>query len=284
MQNRLHTAKTVVEEDTAVAFKKKSENKNAVMNISETRHVPFAVVEAYKAIRTNLMFLLSGSESKVFGITSPEAGEGKSTTSVNMAIAFSQLGDKVLLIDADMRKSSIHKKLKIENFAGLSNVLAGFNEYPEVINHISDTFDVIIAGQVPPNPSELLGSARFKELVDAVSQEYSYVIIDTPPMDVVTDALVIAPHTAGLVLVVKDQVTPTDAISRAIEAAKFANINLLGAIMNAANPKSGRGYGYRKYGYRKYGYSKCGYAKYGYGYGNKPTLKNPEESQSDQEQ
>ena len=267
-----------------MAFKKKSENKNAVMNISETRHVPFAVVEAYKAIRTNLMFLLSGSESKVFGITSPEAGEGKSTTSVNMAIAFSQLGDKVLLIDADMRKSSIHKKLKIENFAGLSNVLAGFNEYPEVINHISDTFDVITAGQVPPNPSELLGSARFKELVDAVSQEYSYVIIDTPPMDVVTDALVIAPHTAGLVLVVKDQVTPTDAISRAIEAAKFANINLLGAIMNAANLKSGRGYGYRKYGYRKYGYSKCGYAKYGYGYGNKPTLKNPEESQSDQEQ
>ena len=268
-----------------MAIKKKDDNKSAVMNISETRHVPFAVVEAYKAIRTNLTFLLSSRETKVFGITSPEAGEGKSTTSVNMAIAFSQLGDKVLLIDADMRKSSIHKKLKIENNAGLSNILAGFNKYSEVINHISDTFDVITAGQVPPNPSELLGSARFKELVETVGREYSYVIIDTPPMDVVTDALVIAPQTAGLVLVVKDQVTPTDSISRAIDAAKFANINILGAIMNAANPKSGGGYrkyGYRKYAYyRKYGYSKYGY---GYGYGNKPTLQKPEEQPSAQQQ
>lgn len=267
-----------------MAIKSKTDSKQTAMNISESRHVPFAVVEAYKAIRTNLTFLLATSETKVFGITSPEAGEGKSTTSVNMAIAFSQLGDKVLLIDADMRKSSIHKKLKIENNAGLSNVLAGFNNYSEVITHINDTFDVITAGQVPPNPSELLGSARFKELVEAVGREYSYVIIDTPPMDVVTDALVIAPHTAGLVLVVKDHVTPTDAINRAIEAAKFANINILGAVMNAANPKSGRGYGYRKYGYRKYGYRKYGYSKYGYGYGSAPTLKQTEQSETPNQQ
>lgn len=267
-----------------MAIKSKTDGKQTAMNISESRHVPFAVVEAYKAIRTNLTFLLATSETKVFGITSPEAGEGKSTTSVNMAIAFSQLGDKVLLIDADMRKSSIHKKLKIENNAGLSNVLAGFNNYSEVITHINDTFDVITAGQVPPNPSELLGSARFKELVETVGREYSYVIIDTPPMDVVTDALVIAPHTAGLVLVVKDHVTPTDAINRAIEAAKFANINILGAVMNAANPKSGRGYGYRKYGYRKYGYRKYGYSKYDYGYGSAPTLKQTEQSETPNQQ
>lgn len=273
----MDTANLNAEEDIAVVIKKKEDNKSAVMNIAESRQVPFAVVEAYKAIRTNLTFLLSNSKTKVFGITSPEAGEGKSTTSVNMAIAFSQLGDKVLLIDADMRKSSIHKKLKIENDAGLSNILAGFNEYKDVITHINDTFDVITAGQVPPNPSELLGSVRFKELVEAVSKEYSYVIIDTPPIDVVTDALVIAPHTAGLVLVVKDQVTPTDSISRAIESAKFANINLLGAIMNAANPKSGRGYSYRRYGYRKYGYRKYGYHKYGYG--GTPTLSKPTETE-----
>ena len=267
-----------------MAIKSKTDSKQTAMNISESRHVPFAVVEAYKAIRTNLTFLLATSETKVFGITSPEAGEGKSTTSVNMAIAFSQLGDKVLLIDADMRKSSIHKKLNIENNAGLSNVLAGFNNYSEVITHINDTFDVITAGQVPPNPSELLGSARFKELVETVGREYSYVIIATPPMDVVTDALVIAPHTAGLVLVVKDHVTPTDAINRAIEAAKLANINILGAVMNAANPKSGRGYGYCKYGYRKYGYRKYGYSKYGYGYGSAPTLKQTEQSETPNQQ
>lgn len=268
-----------------MAIKKKEETKSAVLNISETRHVPFAVVEAYKTIRTNLTYLLASSETKVFGITSPEAGEGKSTTSVNMAIAFSQLGDKVLLIDADMRRSSIHKKLKLENSLGLSNVLAGFNKHTEVINHISDTLDVITAGQVPPNPSELLGSARFKELLDAVGKDYSYVIIDTPPVDVVTDALVIAPQTAGLVLVVKDQVTPTDSISRAIEAAKFANINILGAVMNAANPKSGVRYGYRKYGYRKYAYyRKYGYSRYGYGYGSSPTLQKATENTEPQQQ
>ena len=280
MQKAAVTANLKAEGDIAVVIKKKDESKSPVMTINETRHVPFAVVEAYKTIRTNLTFLLVSHETKVFGITSPEAGEGKSTTAVNIAIAFSQLGDKVLLIDADMRRSSIHKKLKIENNAGLSNILAGFNGYHDVINHISETFDVITAGQVPPNPSELLGSARFKELVDTVGKEYGYVIIDTPPVDVVTDALVIAPVTAGLVLIVKDQVTPTDSISRAIEAAKFADINILGAVMNAANPKSGGRYGYRKYGYRKYGYRKYGYSKYGYG--SAPTLQKSEQ-QSEQQ-
>ena len=255
-------------------------NDNAVMNIKETRHVPFAVVEAYKTIRTNLTFLLSSSENKVFGITSPDAGDGKSTTAINMAIAFSQFGDKVLLIDADMRRSSVHKKLKIENNAGLSGVLAGFNKWEEVVTNIGDSLDVITAGQVPPNPSELLGSARFEKLVEEVDQKYSYVIIDTPPIDVVSDALVIAPHTAGLVLVVKDQVTSTDAIKRTIEAAKFANINILGAVMNGANPKSGRRYGYRKYG--KYGYRKYGKYGYGYGYGSKPQT--PADESSSQQQ
>lgn len=239
--------------------KKKTATKTVVMNSAESKHVPFAVVEAYKAIRTNLTFLLTESESKIIAITSPGAGEGKSTTAVNMAIAFSQLGEKVLLIDADMRRSSIHKKLKMENKAGLSNILAGFNKYNECTMPINENLDVITAGQVPPNPSELLGSARFKQLLDDVAKEYSYVIIDTPPVDVVTDALVIAPQTAGLLLVVRDQYTPVDAIQHTISAAEFASINILGAVMNGCNPKSNRRYGYRKYGY--------GYRKYGYGYG-----------------
>ncbi len=247
-----------------MAIKKKSAAKNAETgNNNESKHVPFAVVEAYKAIRTKLTFLLSaGQSNNVITVTSPGAGEGKSTTAVNMAIAFSQLGEKVLLIDADMRRSSIHKKLKIENKNGLSNVLAGFNHYKESIVSINENLDVITAGQVPPNPSELLGSVRFKELIDALSKEYSYVIVDTPPVDYVTDALVIAPQTAGLVLVVRDRYTPIDAIKHAVDAAEFAGIRILGAVMNAANPKSGRRYGYRKYGYvyRRYGYG------YGYGY------------------
>ena len=257
---------------------KKAENKNAVMSVNESRRTPFAVVEAYKTIRTNLTFLLASYDTKVFGITSPEAGDGKSTTAINMAIAFSQLGDKVLLIDADMRRSTVHKKLKIENNGGLSEILAGFCKYEEVLNHISETLDVITAGQVPPNPSELLGSARFKELVDAVGKKYSYVILDTPPVDVVADALVIAPQTAGLVLVVKDQITTKDVIKHTVEAAKFAGINILGAVMNGANPKSSKRYGYRKYYKKGYGYG------YGYGYGSQPSKKFEAKTESSQQQ
>lgn len=261
-----------------MAIMKKNENKNAVMSINENRQVPFAVVEAYKTIRTNLTFLLSSSESKIFGITSPGAGEGKSTTAVNMAIAFSQLGDKVLLVDADMRRSTIHRKLKIENIAGLSDVLAGFKKFDEVAVHINESLDVITAGQVPPNPSELLGSSRFKALMEEVGKKYSYVIIDTPPVDLVSDALVIAPQTCGLVLVVKDGYSPTDAIRHAISAAKFAGINILGAVMNGTNTKKSRRYAYGAYG----AYGAYSRRRYGNAYSDKQSANKAETNQPQQ--
>lgn len=232
---------------------------------SQKRHVPFAVVEAYKTIRTNLSFLLTANESNIITVTSPNAGEGKSTTAVNMAIAFSQLGDKVLIVDADMRRASLHKKLKLENKLGLSNVLAGFIKADEAIRPINDTLDAITAGQMPPNPSELLGSSRFKVFLEEISKKYSYVIIDTPPVNIVSDTLLIAPHTAGLVLVVRDEFTYNDAIKRALGAIEFANINVLGAILNGAHPKENRRYHYRKYGYKKYSGYNYGYSGYGYG-------------------
>ncbi len=238
-----------------------------IVKDGEQKHVPFAVVEAYKTIRTNLTFLLSSGKKKIVTITSPNAGEGKSTTAVNMAIAFAQLGEKVLLIDADMRKASIHKKLKLENKLGLSNVLAGLCKREEAITAVSANLEVITSGQIPPNPSELLGSQSFKDLLDSLESEYSYIIIDTPPINVVADALLVAPLTAGLVIVVRDEFTPREAINQAISAAEFANINILGAIMNGANPKGKRRYNYRKYG--NYKYKK--YYRYSYGYG--PTKK-----------
>lgn len=238
-----------------------SDSRKGAVSQSANKKVPFAVVESYKSIRTNLLFLLAQSGGKVIAFSSSNASEGKSTTAVNSAIAFSQIGGKVLLVDADLRRSSIHKKLKIENQNGISNVLVGFSDFASAVHTVNENLDVLTAGSIPPNPSELLGSKQFADLIVSLREQYDYIVIDTPPINIVSDALLIAPRTDGLILVVRDGFTPHDTIKRAIDAAEFANINILGAIMNGANPKSSRRYTYRRY---SYGYK---YSRYGYGYG-----------------
>lgn len=268
-------------------------NNAAQTSAVNTQKASFAVVEAYKTIRTNLLFLLAQNDGKVICLSSSGANEGKSTTAVNVAITFSQLGGKVLLIDGDLRRSSIHKKLKIENKDGLSNVLVGFSKMEEAVTHISESLDVMTAGPLPPNPSELLGSKHFSEFVENARNVYDYIIIDTPPINVVSDALIIAPTTDGLVLVVRDSVTPCDALRHVIDAAEFANISILGTIMNGVDAKKNRRYSYRRYryGYRNYygyGYKrKGGYGYghsyshgYGYGYGGYDRTSRPKETTS----
>lgn len=223
----------------------------------QNKKIPFAVVESYKAIRANLSFLLASAKSNVVVITSPNSGEGKSTTAANMAIAFSQLGERVLLIDADMRRASLHKKLKTDNIDGLSNVLAGMAKIDDCIKQVNENFFFLPSGRIPPNPSELLGSSEFEELIKKVSPAYGCIIIDTPPINVVSDTLVAAPHTAGIVMVVRDGITQNDDIKRVIDAAEFANIKILGAVINGIKQSTGSGYrsGSRYYKSRYY-YSK----------------------------
>ena len=216
----------------------------------QNKKIPFAIIESYKAIRTNLSFLLTSAKNSVVVITSPNSGEGKSTTAVNMAIAFSQLGERVLLIDGDMRRSSLHRKLKTENGDGLSNILAGMAKVEDCIIKINDNLFFLPSGRIPPNPSELLGSSAFEELIDKISPSYNCVIIDTPPMNVVSDTLVVAPHTAGIVLVVRDGQTQNEDIKRVIEAAKFADIKILGAVINGNKQSHGRNYKYNSRYYR----------------------------------
>ena len=225
---------------------------------------PFAVVEAYKTIRSNLMFLLDKNEQgNVVAVTSSNASEGKSTTIVNLAVAFSQLEDRILVIDADMRRSSVHKKLKLSNERGLSNVLAGLEEFENAVEKVSDNFHVLSAGPTPPNPSEMLSSKRFEKLIKYARENYDYVLIDTPPLNVVSDAIMLAPHTDGVVFVLRDGYTPNYTIKRAIATLEFTENKILGAVMNGANPKSGGKYIYRKYSYRSRYYNQ--YARYGYG-------------------
>ena len=247
----------------------------------KSKKVPFAVAEAYKKIRTNIMFQLSQIDGKVIAVSSADIGEGKSTTSLNLAVTFSQTGGKTLLIDADLRRASLNKKMNMENKDGFSNILAGFSTVEKVMHHLSESLDVITAGPVPPNPSELLGSKRFVDFLAEARKQYDYIIIDTPPIDIVSDALVIAPHTDGVVMVVRMGYTAHYMLQRALDSAEFAKINILGVVANGVEMKAVRRYNkswygrYGRYGYGKYGryggyggYGGYGYGGYGYGYGN----------------
>lgn len=202
---------------------------------SAAADVQFAVAESYKTIRTNLQFLLSRKdECKIITVSSAQASEGKTTNSVNLAISFSQLGKKVLLIDADLRRPSIAKKLKIENNDGLSGILAGFSSADRAVVTINPNFAVLPSGSIPPNPSELLDSPVFEGLIESLKASYDYIIIDTAPVGIVSDALTVAHKGDGLLLVVKAKSTTYHNFEKVVDSLKLANITLLGVVLNGS--------------------------------------------------
>lgn len=220
---------------------------NVSSDTKAKKATPFAVVEAYKTIRTNIMFSLSKKGCKVIAISSSGEAEGKSTTSLNTAIAFSQTGNKVLLVDADMRKPSIYKKVQLSNNAGLSSILANFCTFDEVLNHINPNLDIITSGPTPPNPSEILGSDAFADFINEAREKYDYVFIDTPPINIVSDAIILGSRTDGVVMVVKDGYTQHDYFQRAISSIEFAHLKLLGVVFNASSGKYNKKYKYSRY-------------------------------------
>ncbi len=219
------------------------------------QHVPFAIVESYKTIRTNLMFLLPQKNCKRVIISSASIGEGKSTTAVNMSIAFAQTGSKVLLIDADMRRPSVYKKMKLANKIGLSSVLAGFSEVEEAISKVNPYFDIMTSGPIPPNPLEMLGNEKMGEVLDKLSESYDYIFIDMPPINIVSDALVLALKTDGIVFVVQDLITTHEEFQKALSSIEFANVKLLGVVLNGSTRSKRSKYRYRYLTGGRYTYS-----------------------------
>ena len=143
----------------------------------------FAIVESYKAARSNIMFSLSADDDKLFAVTSYSKGEGKSTVSANLAISFSKMEKRVLLVDCDLRRPNIHNVFKVENKAGLSNIIGKMVDYEDVVHrNVLPNLDILPSGTIPPNPSELLCSSRFTDLIKRLYEEYDYIIFDTPPI------------------------------------------------------------------------------------------------------
>lgn len=207
----------------------------------------FALREAYKNLRTNIRFFLNQDGCKKFCITSSTMGEGKSVTTLNLAISFAENGHKVLLIDADMRRPSLGNLLMRKVSPGLSNVLAGMEDKKNVIHkNVYSNLDVILSGDVPPNPSELLDSERMKDLMDSVSKEYDYVLVDVPPVNAVSDARVIAKQLDGVLYLVRQKQTELDAVKHGIAQLKLAEARMLGFIVNGIDPEENK-YCYKEY-------------------------------------
>ena len=215
----------------------------------------FQVIESYKQIRTNVMFAMSAKDVNVVEFSSSFPGEGKSITSANMAIAMAQTGAKVLLIDCDLRKSVQHKVFKVSNKVGLSSILGKMATLEDVVHKsVAENLDLITGGPVPPNPSELIASKHMEEFIGKVKEVYDYVIIDTPPINIVSDALELSQYTGGLVLVTRQGITTYDDVKSSLQSAKFLNVNILGLIINGVKEEKFKSYGkYGKYGkYKKY--------------------------------
>lgn len=255
--------------------KKKSSDEDGHAKLTD-KDISFFIVESYKSIRTNVTFALSTFEKKIFAVSSANPGDGKSTTSANIAIAMAQSGSKVLLIDADMRKSVQHKIFGIKNKKGLSSAVSKMSSLEDCIQkNVMENLDILTAGPIPPNPSELLGSEQMTAILNELSEKYAVIIIDTPPVNVVTDAMELAKNISGIIMVVRYAVTTDEDLAAAYKKIEFAQMNLLGFIVNSIKHKHHGGY-YSKYKYSGKYYYKKGYG-YGY-YGNKPETNDAEKN------
>ncbi len=211
----------------------------------------FAIVEAYKAARTNLVFSLSASNKKAFAITSYSKGEGKSTAAANLAISFSKMGKKVVLIDSDLRRPNLHNILKIDNHAGFSDLLGKMVTFNDVVNrNVLPCLDVVTSGTIPPNPSELLCSSEVEEFVEKLYDEYDYIIFDTPPIGVVADSLLLKDYIAGYLLVVRERTTTHGDVERLLNSIRLADAKILGFLkvgVSNEGKRSKSGYYYQYY-------------------------------------
>jgi len=249
----------------AYGGKKRRKKKNLQSRIHKEEvplvgaQISFAASESYKLLRTKLQFSFADdNHSRVIGVSSALAGEGKSLTSVNLAYSLSELGKKVLLIDCDMRRPSLNVKLPIEKTPGLSDYLAGQASLDHLLQPCglpedAQAFGVIASGRNPPNPVELLSSAKMSKLLQRLRGVYDYVILDLPPVAEVSDAMAVAKETDGILLVVRQNHGNHLDLGAVVREFEFVGAKLLGVVYNCAQ-ENGGGYGrnpYRKY-YKRY--------------------------------
>lgn len=224
--------------------------------------------EAFKRLRTNIVCSFSDEKCHIVGMTSALASEGKSLISINLASSLAEIGKKVILLDADVYRPSIHKTLNVSSELGIADV-ANSTSSLSIAVHKYDcsenySFDFIASGEVARNPSEVLNSPNLVKLMQKLRECYDYVVIDMPPIGSVSDVASFSRLTDGMLVVVREGHTPRSLLKECLEQLRFSKVNVLGFVMNGSLSGSGTGYSY-SYG-KGYGYSKY-HKGYGYGYG-----------------
>lgn len=210
-------------------------------------HSPRA--ESFRQLRTNLKFANVSAQARTVLITSSLPSEGKSTTATNLALALAQSGQRVCLVDADLRRPMIHDYLGLEKDAGLTTALVGQADVEELLQPWGeDQLFVLTSGVIPPNPSELLGSDEMKALVARLGQAFDTVIVDAPPLLPVTDAAILAQYVGGVILVVGAKKTTSHHLAKSLSALELVGANLLGIVLNSLPLKEQEAYGYGYYG------------------------------------
>jgi capsular exopolysaccharide synthesis family protein len=206
------------------------------------------ITEAYRTIRTNIQFASVTNDIQVILTTSASPSEGKTATSTNLAVVYAQTGKKVLLIDADLRKPQIHQRFRISNLNGLSSVLIKERTLQECVATASTPgLYLLPSGPIPPNPAEMLSSATFAALLKHCREMFDFIIIDTPPVLSVADALIVSSLVDGVVFVVDAKTTSRTVAKKAVQALEKVNAKILGVVLNRVQKKAADYYYYHYY-------------------------------------
>ncbi len=209
-------------------------------------------VESYRALRTNVTFVGAEKPLQFIAVTSPGPREGKSTTAINLALTLAQSGRPTILVDGDLRRSTIHRAFGLAQEPGLTDILVGGVSATEGIRpEVAERLDLLPSGSTPPNPSELLGSSAMDALIKKLRHDYEYVIMDTPPTLPVTDAAVVASSADATILVVRSGDTEETAAQRALDQLRRVRARIAGAVLNAVSKKKDPQYSYYSYSYRR---------------------------------
>jgi succinoglycan biosynthesis transport protein ExoP len=222
----------------------------ATPNSLITTHEPHSLVtEAYRNLRTNVRVSSVDEPLRTLVVTSPNASEGKTTTLANLGVVMAQAGNRVVLVDTDLRRSMLHKKFEVPNREGLTNalledepVLDGWLRETEI-----DNLRVLTSGPLPPNPSELLGSQKMRQLIERLKDEADVILFDAPPILMLSDASVLAMETDGVLLVAEAGRTRRTAARQAVERLQQLGVNVVGVVLNRVRPRRAKGYDYYQY-------------------------------------